>query len=58
MPRIATATVVFIPAVYNIEGIRIVLDMTLAIVLYSIILSSLVITLNKWFISDEKKNTN
>ncbi len=30
---IATATVVFILAVYNIEGIRIVLDMTLAIVL-------------------------
>jgi len=51
---IATATVVFILAVYNIEGMRIVLDMTLAMVLYSIILSSIVMAFSKWFIENEK----
>ncbi len=52
---IATATVVFILAVYNIEGIRIILDMTLAIVLYSIVLSSLMTSLSKWFTTEHSK---
>lgn len=54
---IATATVVFILAVYNIEGMRIVLDMTLAMVLYSIILSSIMMSFSKWFIEHEKNTT-
>jgi len=39
---VATATVVFILAVHNIEGIATIIDLTLAFVLYSIILSSIV----------------
>lgn len=39
---VATAAVVFILAVYNIEGIKTVVDMTFAFILYSIVLSSLV----------------
>ena len=39
---VATAAVVFILAVYNIEGIKTVVDMTFAFILYSILLSSLV----------------
>jgi cell volume regulation protein A len=42
---VATAAVVFILAVYNIEGITTVIDMTFAFVLYSIILSSII----TWF---------
>jgi len=48
---------VFIIAVYNIEGMRLVLDMTLAIVLYSLVLSSIVMALNKFFIGQNDKNT-
>ncbi len=54
---IATATVVFIIAVYNIEGMRLILDMTLAIVLYSLVLSSIIMALNKFFIGQNDKNT-
>lgn len=53
---IATATVVFILAVYNIEGMRIVLDMTLAIVLYSILLSSITTSLSSWFTNEKNKS--
>ncbi len=38
---VPTAAVVFILAVYNIEGISTVIDMTFAFILYSIILSSI-----------------
>lgn len=41
---VATAAVVFILAVHNIEGITTVIDMTFAFILYSIILSALVTT--------------
>ena len=55
---IATATVVFILAVYtDIAGLRIILDMTLAIVLYSIVLSSIMMALSKWFIENEKSSS-
>ena len=43
---IATAAVVFILAVHNIEGMTTVIDMTFAFILYSIILSSIVTWLN------------
>ncbi len=42
---VATAAVVFVLAVYNIEGMSTVVDMTFAFILYSIILSSIV----TWF---------
>lgn len=48
---IATAAVVFILAVYKIEGIAVILDLTLAFVLVSIIISSLVTWASGWFLS-------
>jgi len=47
---IATAAVVFILAVYNIEGINIILDLTLTFVLASITLSSIVTWTSDWFL--------
>ncbi len=46
---IATAAVVFVLAVYNIEGMSTVVDMTFAFISYSIILSSIV----TWFSTHE-----
>ncbi|HDD70856.1 MAG TPA: hypothetical protein ENF94_01700 [Candidatus Woesearchaeota archaeon] len=54
---IATATVVFILAVYNIEGMNMVLDLTLAIVLYSLVLSSITITMRKWLLNNETNHS-
>jgi NhaP-type Na+/H+ or K+/H+ antiporter len=52
---IATATVIFIFAIYNIEGMRIILDMTLSIVLYSIILSSIILPFSNFFTENKEK---
>jgi cell volume regulation protein A len=58
---ISTAAVVFLLAIYNtpgtvyyIPGISIVLDVTLAFILYSIILSTIICSLKGWFISVKK----
>jgi len=54
---IAVAVVVFSLATLNIEGIEIILNLTLAFMLYSIILSSIVLRLGRFFIRNivEKK---
>ena len=54
---IAVAVVVFSLATLNIEGIQVILNLTLTFMLYSIILSSVVLRLAKFFIKDivEKK---
>jgi NhaP-type Na+/H+ or K+/H+ antiporter len=48
---IATAAVVFILAVYRIEGVTLILDLTLTFVLVSIIISSIVTWSSDWFLS-------
>ena len=47
---IATVAVVFMLALYNIEGIALILDLTLAFVLYSIIISSIVASVSRVFV--------
>ena len=47
---IAVAVVVFSLATLNIEGMQVILNLTLAFMLYSIILSSVVLRLGKYFI--------
>ena len=55
---IAVAVVVFSLATLEIEGMQTILNLSLAFMLYSIILSSVVLRLVKFFIKDvvEKKS--
>jgi len=55
---IAVAVVVFSLATLEIEGMDVVLNLSLAFMLYSIVLSSVVLRIAKFFIKDvvEKKS--
>ena len=54
---IAVAVIVFTLATKNIEGLKTMLDLSLAFVLYSIILSTIVTRFSKFFINVEVKTS-